>query len=421
MISGSWPYLTGDTPAVPIRIREIPSDFQVEEIPTRSGGKGDHVWFEIEKSGITTREAARRIARELDVSPNAIGKAGSKDAHAVTRQIFSLEHVDPDRLMQLNLPDVRVLRTGRRRRKLRIGQLRGNRFLLKLRGVDPARKDDIGRVLTRLLESGVPNYFGHQRFGVRGDTWEAGRALLRGDFRAAARSIAGSPSGRDTASVAAARQLFDVGDYESAARAWPRGFPDCVQLCRDMAHYAGDAERAVRCLDRGLLRFYVSSYQSWMFNQVVAKRMDSLDHLFDGDLAWKHDSGAVFRVEDAAAEDARLQKVEISPSGPLFGRRMSRPAGIPAEIEESVLADSEESAEVFRRQGPWGWRGGRRPLRVPMTDLGFNTGVDSSGAFVELRFVLPAGSYATAVLRELGKDLLVDATLDRRQALRVSS
>ena len=398
------PFLTSDLPGVPGAYKRRPADFRVEEIPAYEAcGEGPHVYFSIEKTGMTTTDAAGAVARALGASPRAVGFAGRKDARGVTRQTFSLEGVDPDRVAALQIRNLRVHWVSRHRNKLRTGHTRGNRFEIRLRDCDAGREDEARAVLAVLASRGVPNYFGEQRFGARGDNWKVGRALLQGDVPEAVARILGRPSAADTGAVLRARELFERGEYGAAARAWPGSFRDHVRLARAMERARGDPARALRALDRGVLRFYVSAYQSQLFNHVVAERIGSLDRLLAGDLAWRHANGAVFAVEDPAVEQPRADALEISPSGPLFGRRMTRPAGEPDRIEQAVLERSAHAREDFLRPGPLQWKGARRPLRFPLADLAVEAGSDDAGPFLELRFALPPGSYATVVLREILK------------------
>jgi tRNA pseudouridine13 synthase len=397
------PYLTADLPAVPGAYKVRPADFGVEELPAYEPcGAGSHVFFSIQKTGLTTPDAVRAVARALGVSPRAVGYAGMKDARGVTRQTFSIEHVDPDRVAALSIRNLEVMWVSRHGNKLRTGHTRGNRFEIRVRGCGPEHEEAARAVLDVLARRGVPNYFGEQRFGSRGDNWKVGRALLAGDEAEAVAQIAGRPGAGDTGVVLRARELFEAGDYDAAARAWPGGFRDCVRVCKAMARRA-DPSRALRALDRNLLRFYVSAYQSHLFNQLVAARIDALDRLQTGDLAWRHANGAVFTVEDPEREQPRADALEISPSGPLFGRRMTRPGGEPGRAEDELLARNEHTHDDFGQRGPLQWRGGRRPLRVPLEGFELRAGEDDAGPCLELRFALPPGSYATAVLREVLK------------------
>jgi tRNA pseudouridine13 synthase len=398
------PRLTADVPAVAGLYKQRPEDFLVEELPLYPAcGSGTHVHFRLEKRGLTTRDAVALVAEQLGVEVRAIGFAGQKDACSISVQTLSVEHVDPARVLALEAPRLRVLSAERHTNKLKLGHLAGNRFAIKLRGVDRARIPDVERIVAELTRRGVPNYFGEQRFGVRGDGARAGRALLQGDHLAVVRAIAGGPSELDTGAMRRARELFDAGDYAASAAAWPRSARDALRLTRAMARERGDPARALRSLDRWLLRFFVSAFQSRLFNRVVAARIAIQGRLLAGDLAWRHQGGAVFEVEDPEREQPRADALEISPSGPLFGPRMTRPTGEPARIEQAALDAEQIEREAFERRGPWRPAGGRRPLRIPLTEAQLAQGSDEHGPYAEVRFVLPAGAYATVVLDEILK------------------
>jgi len=111
----------------------------------------------------------------------------------------------------------------------------------------------------------------------------------------------------------------------------------------------------------------------------------------------------VFHVEDVAAEQARCDAQEISPTAPLFGYRMTEPHGEPQQIEQQVLAAQGHGPGAFRAAGAHKVKGGRRPLRFVPTECSAECERDDVGEFIELRFVLPSGCYATALLREICK------------------
>jgi tRNA pseudouridine13 synthase len=405
-------------------------DFEVEELPAMEPeGRGDHTWFEVEKRGLATPRAASDLARALGVRPSSVGYAGLKDARAVARQWMSVEHVAPERVLDLELPRIRVLQARRHPRKLRRGWHRGNRFRILLRppeteSLPEPRPPDPGRAraaLDLLAARGVPNYYGRQRFGTRGDTWRVGRALARGQWDEAAALIAGRPLAPsdpavdrvagvhpDTGDILRARSLFDDGDFAAAAEAWPRGFGQCARLAAAMDRTGGDARRSLVVVGKRMLRLYASAYQSWLFNRVLAERIQGIDHLMAGDLAWKHDTEALFLVEDPDAETERVAAFEVSPTGPLVGARMRSPAGEVAALEQRVLeAGGFDPAELgSRAMRPL--TGRRRPLRFPLDGAQVREGGDERGAYTELRFALPPGCYATAVLRELGKGGIVE-------------
>ena len=402
-----WPYLTADIPSVPAVIKRRNEDFVVEEVPLYDPcDSGDHVYALIEKVGLTTRRAVLDIAQALGVPSAAIGVAGQKDARGVTRQMVSVHGADPARIMSLALPGIRILDAARHRAKLRPGSLRANRFTVRLRETPADRIGEIDRIVEVLARRGVPNYFGPQRFGMRGDTWEVGRALLCGDFDGAVGLIVGQPMEEDTGTVRRARELAAVGRFADAARTWPVGFPDCAHLCRLLARTAGDARRAIFALERRLLGFYVSAYQAWLFNRVLAERVPNMDRVLHGDLVFSHLSGAVLAVEDVEIVQPCATRFEVSPTGPIVGYTMSAPRGEPAALEHRIIEEGGLPPIDLPRTGPLTCVGGRRPLRFRPEGIGCETGSDEAGPFLELRFTLPPGCYATSLLREIGKGQL---------------
>jgi tRNA pseudouridine13 synthase len=343
------------------------------------------------------------IARALGRNRQEIGYAGLKDAHGVTRQMLSLEHVDPERVRSLELARIRVLSVARHGNKIKLGHLAGNRFAIKIRNAAASPLTLAGPILDVLTSRGLPNYFGPQRFGARGDNALIGLAVLRNDYDEAVALLLGRPGALDHGDVRKARELFDTGNLEAAAAAWPRYMAMQRRVCRASIKARGDARTAWRAVDHSLRKLYVSAVQSDLFNQVLSKRISTIDRLVAGDIAWKHRNGACFRVEDAATEQSRCDAFEISPTGPLFGRRMTEASGTQGDLEAEVLAASGLAREQMRAKDGTKLDGARRPLRVPLGDLGTEAGEDDRGLYLRLSFTLPPGAYATGVTREICK------------------
>jgi tRNA pseudouridine13 synthase len=397
------PYLTSDIPGVGGVIKTRPEDFVVDEVPLyEPSGSGTHVYFRIEKVGLPTAQAVQEVARALGRQKFEVGFAGLKDADAVTRQTLSLEHVDPAEVQSIKVPGVRVLEVSRHTNKLKLGHHKGNRFSVRLRQVNTGRVADVRAVLEVLARRGVPNYFGPQRFGLRGDTWEIGRALIRKDFGEALAVMLGRAGSLDRGAILEARRAFDRGDYGRAASAWPYMFRNERRACRELAQ-SGKPGKAVRAVDQQARRFYISAFQSVLFNQIAARRIHSLDILMPGDLAWRHPQGAVFSVEDVDREQPRCTAFEISPTGPLYGHRMTEPQGEPGRMEREFLESQGlsdcEWLEDARHRTP----GGRRPLRFQPHDAAVEAGRDTAGDYIQVSFFLESGCYATTVLREICK------------------
>ena len=288
---------------------EIPEDFVVEEIPLFAPcGEGGHTFVRVEKRLCDTEGVARQLARHAGVPVREVGYAGRKDRVAVARQWLSVPGLEPERALGFEGRGFRVLEAVPHRHKLRTGQLRGNRFELRLRGVAAEQRARAEERLPELAQSGFANRFGPQRFGRGGGNAALGREILR------------------------------------SGRSGP---------------------------DRRAARFLVSAYQAWLFNAFLARRGPPFDRLETGERAWKHDSGATFVVDDEVACSQRARAGEISPSGPLIGTRMPQPKGQPAERESRWLRGWGAPDPLVPPPG-LRLRGGRRPLRSFAADLSWH-------------------------------------------------
>lgn len=402
------PYLTSAFPPISGNYKSYYDDFIVEEIPAYlPSGSGEHVYLHIEKRGISTKDAIQRLCRFAGIRAGECGAAGLKDARALTRQWISLRVKDESLFSRWDDKALRILCQSRHGNKLRIGHLKGNQFYIKLRHVPDGSLPVLQTVMDVLSKRGIPNYFGAQRFGFEARNPEVGRALLQQDFKKAAFSIVGNEEVQQP-SIQNARTFFENEDWKQSLPLWPSRYQDARNLCRALIQSQGDYRKALYSLGMDRLWFYISAYQSYLFNRVLARRlsMNAWDQLWLGDLAFKHDSGAVFLVENPKAEQIRCDLMEISPSGPLFGFKMTEPLHEAGLMEQKVLNEEGMNPESFFQPGRLKCQGARRSLRFALQNFSIESGKDEKGGYAELKFALPAGCFATAVLREVGKGAL---------------
>lgn len=415
-------YLTSAIPGVGGVLKARPEDFQVEELPSyEPSGSGEHLYMMVQKTGLSTLQMVNIIARHFRVPPGAVGFAGLKDKNAVTRQVVSV-HVPGKNLSHfpaLEHQRLVVLWSDMHGNKLRRGHLRGNRFTIKVRSVEPGKVVHVKRTLDMLAREGVPNRFGEQRFGHAQNNHLIGRAILVGEDQAAISELL-APPGDTRSEHTVGRALFLEGRYAEAAATLPPGAEAETTVLRNLA--AGRTpRRALRNIGYMARSFYLSSFQSAVFNAVLDRRLASgtWNQLVEGDLALKHENGAVFAVDASVLADPttaqRQRSMQISPSGPMWGLSMARGAGAIAEIEEQALASAgitPDTFETFRRE--WGeeLRGDRRPLRMPLVFSGVEGGVDEHGSYIKCVFDLPAGSFATVVMREVMKPSVADTATE---------
>ncbi|HBO8979028.1 TPA: tRNA pseudouridine(13) synthase TruD, partial [Pseudomonas aeruginosa] len=123
-------------------LKAVAEDFQVDEVlDIPLSGEGEHLWLWVEKRGLNTEEAARRLGRAAGVQQKNVSYAGLKDRQALTRQWFSLHlpgKADPD-LGAAEGADLRILRRTRHSRKLQRGAHAANGFTLRLTGLRAER------------------------------------------------------------------------------------------------------------------------------------------------------------------------------------------------------------------------------------------------------------------------------------------
>jgi tRNA pseudouridine13 synthase len=315
---------------------------------------------------------------------------------------------------------MKVVEITRHKNKIKRGHLAGNRFKIRVRNpewgrvgvgmAEASRRADA--ILDVLKKTGVPNFFGPQRFGMRRDNHMLGLALLIQDHKAFAERFLGEPDESvDHGQVLHARHQFANGDLEAAMASWPGHMRDERRALSALIKGKGNPKRAVYAVDMELKRLMVSALQSFLFNRVLERRLTKMAIVMPGDFCFKHENGASFlvgpEIEDALKEQPRADAHEISPTGPLYGFRMSEAQAIAGQMEAEVLKEFNLTPENF--VGGMGAPGGRRPLRFFAEGLKIDAGSDEHGMFLEFEFLLPSGSYATVLLGEVMKE---DITID---------
>ncbi|BCO11310.1 tRNA pseudouridine(13) synthase [Citrifermentans bremense] len=393
-------YLTAEVPGTGGTIKGVPEDFLVEEIPAYlPSGQGEHCYAVLEKRGIATLEALRRLSKALGVQERDLGYAGMKDAVGVTRQTVSIPRVPPEKVLALEIPGIKILSARLHGNKLRLGHLKGNRFSIRVRDVAQGALKNAEAVLEILAKRGVPNRFGVQRYGVQGNTHEIGAAMLRREFKSAMDRVIGDPAAVSDERWSRAIESYRRGDVEESLSLFPGHFRVEREMLTRLVQRPDGFERAFNSVQPRMKRLYLSAFQSSLFDLVLEKRLDTLDQVSVGDIAFKHENGACFLVQDEASEAQRAEAFEISPTGPMFGCTMMEAQGAEGELEREVLAAQELSLESFNLPGGLRMEGERRPLRVPIA----GAEVRQDGADLLLGFSLPRGAYATCVLSEITK------------------
>jgi tRNA pseudouridine13 synthase len=335
------PFWTLSLASIGGRIGPTEDDFQVDEIPAYApSGAGEHWYVRVEKRGMNTRDAALGLSRAARVSERDIGYAGMKDKHAVTAQWFSVPGSAPAPDTWPLPPGLQLKEISRHGNKLRTGHLRGNRFRIGLVDCEPGALENARALLDYLRTHGLVNYFGPQRFGQEGQNLSEALSWLRGETR------------------------------------------------------------LPRSRERFLSKLYPSVVQAEVFNRYATLRVElGVESLITGEVVRIENSSAHFLVEDVAREAPRYAAGEIRLTGPLPGPKL-RPAAVgrSAELELQATRDAgvgEPELGALGSHAP----GTRRDVLI------FPSGatVETYDDRLVLGFELPAGSYATEVIRELSR------------------
>lgn len=325
------------------RLRVDPADFRVDEdLGFAPDGEGDHRLLWVRKTNVNTEWVACRLAELAGVRPADVGFAGLKDRRAVASQWFSVPATKGGEPDWSSVPEgIEVLDVVAHRRKLRRGALRGNRFAILIRDLAPP--------------SGLPLGSGAAPMEQR--LAEIGRLGVPNYF---------------------GEQRFGHGG---------------ANLLRADALLRG----TVRPPRRHQLGLWLSAARSELFNRVLARRVseERWSRPLPGDCLNLDGSHSYFRAE-TIDEDLieRCERLDLHPTGPLWGKGDPPTGGDVRALEDAVVASLPGWGEGLAR---FGLSQERRALRLPVRDLHWSLVAEG----LRLSFTLPAGAYATTVLREL--------------------
>ena len=402
------------------KIRAKYEDFYVEEIPlSMPSGEGPNTLFLIEKIGRDTLDVVLDIAQMLHIDRKRMGFAGMKDKRAITRQWLCVSNFEVENIKKLQdkLYNVKILKITQNEKKLRIGQLIGNKFRLLIRDSDNHELDaEIAKeILAELSVRGVPNYYGWQRFGKnRPNTHIVGKKLLENDLKKVIDAYIGNPYSQEHEHIKMARKMYDDGKLEEALEAMPKGMRYEKMMLKtlikemkkqNVENIASLDEKsykkAIESLPKPLKRMFVHAYQSYLFNKAVSKRVElGIDKYVEGDIIIDNEEHLVHEFGEGI--DKRIKSFEFHPTAPLFGSKVPLASGKLGQMEKKILDDEGVTLKDFEvpKMPKLGSHGLRRAIRFKIWDIL----VEATAEGVLVEFSIPKGCYATAVLREIMKN-----------------
>jgi tRNA pseudouridine13 synthase len=424
-------------------IRESVDDFKVEEVlvdgSTAEFEKGRekqvlgakssmqrYLLCVLVKRNWDTFIALRNIGNQLGLRQGQIQIAGIKDAKAVTAQHITVENCSMEDAAKVNVKDIDVRPVGYVHEKLSPYYLLGNQFTIRIKAIKRAVSTVEKRIakVTEVVDSagGVPNFFGHQRFGTtRPITHFVGKAIIEGNFEEAAMLFLAKPSIYEHPASRSARiELQATGNFKQALQNFPRQLRFERMMLSHLVEKPGDFVGSFTRLPAKLQAIFVQAYQSYLFNRFLSERIKSgfsLDKAKAGDYVVNVERTGLpmvkmaksVKAEAVAEANERIRNGKMRLALPLVGIRQKPSQGAMGRIEREILEEEGIETENFsiNEISKISGKGGLRTVLTPIQRFTFHSisasasGQDASQA--DLSFMLMRGSYATVLLREIMK------------------
>lgn len=368
----------------------------------------------------------RSIAKQLGLSQGQIQIAGIKDAKAVTAQHITVEKCSIEDVSKVSVNDMEIRAIGYVHEKLSAYYLLGNHFTIRIKAIKHSESTVAKRVAetAEALDSagGIPNFFGHQRFGTtRPITHLVGKAFVEGDFEEAAMLFLAKPSFHEHQSSRNARtELRSTRNFKYALQNFPRQLRFERLMLRHLAEKPDDFVGAFKRLPFKLQALFVQAYQSYLFNRFLSERIKggfSLNKAEVGDFVVNVERSGLpmVNVTKVAGAEAVAEANELVKAGrmrvalPLIGIKQKPSQGVMGQIEQHILEEEGIKPENFKVKevSESSGRGGLRAVLAPVQGFklhGISTvASDQSYSQADLSFMLLRGSYATVLLREIMK------------------
>lgn len=343
-------------------------DFVVNELLELDfTGEGEHLWLHIQKSGVNTAYLAKLLSEWAEIPLRDVGYSGLKDRQALTTQWFSLRIPKKQKPASDFAPidikeheTVNIIAEHWHNKKLNRGTHNANQFIITLRDLvfENNDKPSIEQHLQTISETGVPNYFGPQRFGFGGNN-------IREALNLFARPLQNTSSAKKK------------NKRKGAARE-----QNSMEL---------------------------SAARSLIFNQLLAARVrdGSWNTGLNGEVFNLNGSGSIFASETLDETlQARLASGDIHPTAVMWGVGNDKVVGDAADIENTVVQQDALLAALAKGLEQRELKAQRRALRLPVKGLTWQWADEQTDQpTLVLSFTLTTGSFATSVLASLVQNL----------------
>ena len=340
------------------------SDFVVNEIPLYEfSGEGEHLILHVRKKDMTTWDMIQYLSEVTGAKVRDFGYAGLKDKDGMTTQYISMHKSFESKLANFSHEKIKILDKTYHINKIRTGHLKGNRFFIRFKKVNPVDAMKLKNGLKKIKEEGFPNFFGYQRFGINGKNYELGRDILKGVRKERNHKM----------------HEFYLSAYQSYL--FNEWLSKRIELSRVVEDF--DVKDAMNILS--LPKETISEL----------KKQKQFFKLLRGDVMHHYPAGKAFVGESIEAELPRFQARDITITGWLVGGKNIRAEYEAGEIESKMFQESEPFLSKMNGSRRFAWS------FVDEVEYVYK----EEEAWFEMHFSLPKGSYATIIIEELTKQL----------------
>jgi len=412
-----------DEPGVYGKLRTYPEDFYVAELflypPKTEDGR--FLIDEVHCKNWETNTLIHELANRLHVSQRRISFAGTKDKRSYSTQLMSFENISTDKLAALAINDVCIQNAYRSPIPIRIGDLLGNRFEIKVRNIkSTVTVEQLNSMMTKIqTHGGFPNFYGIQRFGaIRSITHIVGKHIIHDDFEKAVMTYVAHPlPGEQEETYQLRESLEQTRDYAKAFHAYPASLNFEKAILNKLRQNPTDFNGALQELPKNLLLMFVHAYQSYLFNRMLSERLRRdlpIHQAITGDVISPIRNSAV-QDEYLSVTHVNIEKVnrqllkkKAVVTGLLVGSKPHFAEGEMGEIEHMVIEKEKiDPRDFIVPEIPYlSSSGSRRAVLALLPSIEWTMTADDvypGKQALTLHFELQKGCYATSLVREIMK------------------
>ncbi len=388
-----------------------PNPNQFQSFQNKNEDKGSYQLCIMIKRNIDTLTVLKYIAKAFKISEKRLSIAGLKDSKALTAQFIAFKKLKLKQSKVLFNGEIKIFPVKLINEPLNSSFLLGNNFTVRIRNIDlkfNEAEEAVESILKEIKDAGgIPNFFGHQRFGtIRPITHIVGKYIVKRNFEKAVLTYLGSSSFYEKPEIKKAREeLLETLNFKKALQI----FPDYLEyekiILKHLVTHPNDYIGALKRLPSRLRLLFVNAYQSFLFNEMLSKRIlmkIPINKALEGD--WVFENSKLVKVSHININELnkKIEEEKASLALPIIGYQSKLSNGIQGEIEKEILEKEGLTLRDFYigAMPEASSAGGFRTALAKVKNIKFEIEEDKNIVF---KFFLDKGCYATVFLREIMK------------------